>query len=66
MKPRFGVTVHRVPTVDFSILGNEKDEIQKIMEESDLAARGFHIDETSTRSPSFIILVTIRCCGIQQ
>jgi hypothetical protein len=45
VKPRFGVVVHRVPTEDFSIPGKEKDGIQKIMEENDLAAKGFYIDE---------------------
>ena len=32
VRPRFGVVVHRVPTVDFSLPGNEKDGIQKIMD----------------------------------
>jgi hypothetical protein len=27
--------------------GNEKEGIQKIMEENDLAAKGFHVDEIS-------------------
>jgi hypothetical protein len=45
IKPRFGVVVHRVPTVDFSIPGNEKDGIARIMEENDLAAKGYRVDE---------------------
>lgn len=45
VRPRHGVVVHRVPTVDFSLPGNEKDGIQKIMEENDLAAKGFYINE---------------------
>jgi hypothetical protein len=47
IKPRFGVVVHRVPTVDFSIPGNEKDGIARIMEENDLAAKGYRVDEIS-------------------
>lgn len=45
VKPRYGVVVHRVPTVGFSIPENQKVGIRKIMEENDLAARGFNIDE---------------------
>jgi hypothetical protein len=45
VKPRFGVVVHRVLTADFSIPGNERDGIQKIMEDNELAAKGFQVDE---------------------
>jgi hypothetical protein len=45
VKPRFGIVAHRVSTVDFSIPGSEKDGIQMIADENDLAAKGFHIDE---------------------
>ena len=45
VKPRYGVVVHRVPTADFSLPQNEKEGIRKIMEENDLADRGFDVNE---------------------
>jgi hypothetical protein len=45
VKPRYGVVVHRVPTADFSLPQNQKEGIRKIMEENDLADRGFDVNE---------------------
>ena len=45
IKPRFGVVVHRTPTEDISLPENKTQYIKKIMEENDLAAKGFNIDD---------------------
>lgn len=45
VKPRFGIVVHRTPTEDFDLENANDQAIQKIMEENDLAERGFQIEE---------------------
>jgi hypothetical protein len=45
VKPRFGVVVHRTPTEDFDLENATTPAIEKIMEENDLAERGFRIEE---------------------
>jgi hypothetical protein len=45
VKPRFGIVVHRVPTEDFDLEKEKKEGIEKIMEENDLAERGFEIED---------------------
>jgi FtsZ-binding cell division protein ZapB len=45
VKPRFGVVVHRVPTEDFALDREKKEGIEKIMEENDLAEKGFEIED---------------------
>ena len=45
IKPRFGVVVHRTPTEDFRLPENEAQGIQKIMEENDMASKGYNIQE---------------------
>jgi hypothetical protein len=45
VKPRFGVVVHRTPTEDFDLENANAQAVQKIMEENDLAERGFQIEE---------------------
>jgi hypothetical protein len=45
VKPRFGVVVHRTPTEDFDLENASTQAIAKIMEENDLAERGFRIEE---------------------
>ena len=45
VKPRFGVVVHRVPTAEFLLPASEKQGIQKIMEDNELAAKGFQVEE---------------------
>jgi hypothetical protein len=45
VKPLFGIVVHRVPTANFSIPGNEPEGIQRIMADNDLASKGFQIDK---------------------
>jgi hypothetical protein len=47
IEPRHGIVVHRTPTDAFPPLGNEKESIAKIMEENDLATRGYQIKEIS-------------------
>lgn len=44
VKPRFGVVVHRMPTEGFQ-LPEQKDAIEKIMTENDLAAKGYGVDD---------------------
>ena len=45
VKPRFGVVVHRTPTEDFDLENANAEAIEKIMEENDLAEKGFQIEE---------------------
>jgi hypothetical protein len=45
VKPRFGVVVHRTPTEDFDLENANTQAIAKVMEENDLAERGFQIEE---------------------
>ncbi|KAI3015386.1 hypothetical protein CBS147347_11193 [Aspergillus niger] len=45
VKPRFGVVVHRVPTEDFDLDRNKGDSIDKIMQENDLAGKGYQIED---------------------
>jgi hypothetical protein len=45
VKPRFGVVVHRTPTEDFWLPENETQGIQKIMEDNDMATKGYNIQE---------------------
>lgn len=45
VKPRFGIVVHRVPTEDFTLDREKKEGIEKIMEENDLAEKGFEIED---------------------
>lgn len=45
MKPRFGIVVHRVPIEDFDLEKEKKEGIEKIMEENDLAEKGFEIED---------------------
>jgi hypothetical protein len=45
VKPLFGIVVHRVPTTNFSIPGNDIEGIQRIMEDNDLASKGFQINK---------------------
>lgn len=44
VQPRFGVVVHRTPTDDFS-LPEEAQGIRKILEDNDMATKGFNIQE---------------------
>jgi hypothetical protein len=44
VKPLFGIVVHRVPTINFSLPDNETEGIQKIMVDNDLEAKGFQVD----------------------
>jgi hypothetical protein len=44
---RYGIVVHRMPTDSFPHLGDEKESITNIMEENDLATRGYQIREIS-------------------
>ncbi|EED16651.1 zinc knuckle domain protein [Talaromyces stipitatus ATCC 10500] len=45
VKPRFGIVVHRVPTEDFDLEKEKREGIEKIMEENDLAEKGFKIED---------------------
>lgn len=45
VKPRFGVVVHRTPTEDFDLENANAQAIEKIMEENDLVAQGFRVEE---------------------
>ncbi|KAI3018371.1 hypothetical protein CBS147347_9635 [Aspergillus niger] len=45
VKPRFGVVAHRVPTEDFDLDQNKGDSIEKIMQENDLAGKGYQIKD---------------------
>ncbi|THC88517.1 hypothetical protein EYZ11_012035 [Aspergillus tanneri] len=45
VKPRFGIVVHRTPTADFDVEGNKTQGIEKVMEENDLAARGYQVED---------------------
>ena len=47
VKPRFGVVVHRTPTEDFDLENANSDAIEKIMEENDLARRGYQVEEVA-------------------
>ncbi|OGE46569.1 hypothetical protein PENARI_c186G03264, partial [Penicillium arizonense] len=45
VKPRFGIVVHRTPTENFDLENANSQAIQRIMEENDLADKGFQIEE---------------------
>ncbi|EED11825.1 conserved hypothetical protein [Talaromyces stipitatus ATCC 10500] len=45
VKPQFGIVVHRVPTEDFDLEKEKREGIEKIMEENDLAEKGFEIED---------------------
>ena len=45
VKPRFGVVVHRMPTEGLQSLENKKEAIGQIMEENDMTAKGYCIDD---------------------
>jgi hypothetical protein len=45
VRPRFGVVVHRAPTAGIPLMEHKKDAIQKMMDENDLAAKGFRIQD---------------------
>jgi hypothetical protein len=45
VRPRFGVVVHRAPTAGIPVLEHKKDAIQKMMDENDLAAKGYRIHD---------------------
>jgi hypothetical protein len=45
VRPRFGVVVHRTPTEEFLLPENEREGIAKIMEENELAAKGYQVNE---------------------
>ena len=45
VKPRFGIVVHRTPTEGFMLPENKTDSINRIMEENDLSAKGFQIND---------------------
>lgn len=45
VKPRFGIVVHRMPTEDFALDREKKEGIGKIMEENELAEKGFEIED---------------------
>ncbi|EED14551.1 hypothetical protein TSTA_107580 [Talaromyces stipitatus ATCC 10500] len=45
VKPRFSIIVHQVPTEDFDLDREKKEGIAKIMEENDLAKKGFKIED---------------------
>jgi hypothetical protein len=45
VNPRFEIVVHRTPTEDFSLPKNKKQGINRIMEENDLAVKGYQIDD---------------------
>jgi hypothetical protein len=47
VKPRFGVVVHRTPTEDFDLENANSEAIEKIMEENDLARRGYQVEEVA-------------------
>ncbi len=45
VKPRFGVVVHRTPTEEFDLETASAQAMEKIMDENNLAERGFRIEE---------------------
>lgn len=45
VKPWFGIIVHHVPTEDFTLDREKKEGIEKIMEENNLAKKGFEIKD---------------------
>lgn len=45
VKQRFGVVVHRTPTEEFDLESGATQAAEKIVEDNDLAAHGFHIEE---------------------
>jgi len=44
-KSRFGIVVHRLPTEGILLPDNKQETINKIIEENDLATRGYHIKD---------------------
>ncbi len=47
VKPRFGIVVHRLPTEGISLPENKQDIIDKITEDNDLEAKGYHIEDVA-------------------
>ena len=45
VKPRFGVVVHRTPTEEFDLETASTQAMEKLMDENNLAERGFRIEE---------------------
>ena len=45
VNPRFEIVVHGTPTEDFLLPKNKKQGINRIMEENDLAVKGYQIDD---------------------
>lgn len=45
VKPHFGVVVHRMPTEGLQLPENKKEAISQIMEENDMTAKGYYIDD---------------------
>jgi hypothetical protein len=43
VNPRFEIGVHRTPTEDFLLPKNKKQGINRIMEENDLAVKGYRL-----------------------
>lgn len=47
VRQRLGVVVHRTPTEDFDLQSANAQAIEKIIEENDLVAQGFRIEEVA-------------------
>ena len=47
VKPRFGIVVHRTPTEDLDPEHAKKQTIEKIVDENELAERGFRIEDVA-------------------
>lgn len=47
VKPRFGIVVHRTLTEDFDLENSPSQAIEKIIDENDLAGRGYRIEEVA-------------------
>lgn len=45
VKPRFGVVVHRMPTEALTLPERKKEAIERIMEENEMAANGYRVDD---------------------
>jgi hypothetical protein len=47
VRPRFGAVVHRTPTEDILVQENKQGSIDKIIEENDLAEKGYKIEDVA-------------------
>ena len=65
VKLRFGLLVHgRTPTDDFGLNNANPDDIEKIVTEEDLAARGFRIEEVARLKKKEKVLEEFASLGI--